>query len=341
LKAGFGRYGLALVLALALAGGVLYVAVNFLSKPALQKRTRLLMDTYCSISVPGDARVIPVIDRVLDHTEALDKKFNCLNPKSVIYAFNHRNVPITDPEIVKVLALSLQVARESNGIFDITVYPLVKLWGFYDKAPQRVPDPVAIRAALAKVDYRAVVIRDGKVYKLRPEIMIDLGGVAKGYAVGEAARQLTEAGIKSALVDFGGDVYAVGKLRGHPWRVGLQNPRGPNMLAVMELSDLSIATSGDYQRFFEIGGKRYHHIMDPATGYPSYKLISLTVIMQDATLTDAWTKVFFILGKEKALALAAQKPDLEIIGVDPDGKVFCSPGLEKNLQIQQVMEASK
>jgi thiamine biosynthesis lipoprotein len=299
----------------------------------IQKRTRFLMDTVCTIYIPGPKTVLPVIDKALDRAEEIDKKFNCLNPDSPIYAFNHNNKPIRDPEIVEVAQKALAVARQSDGALDITVYPLVRLWGFFGKQGPRLPSEREIKECLKHVGYKYVAVQNGEVRKLRPDIQIDLGAVAKGYAVDEAAKILKQAKIRSALVDFGGDIYAIGEIRNRPWTVGIRNPRGEGEVGGFEISDLSTATSGDYERFFEKDGVRYHHILDPKTGYPSRGLISATVISADATLADAWSTATFVLGKEKSLALAEKTEGLQgVVLITPDGKISSSSQLARNFE---------
>jgi thiamine biosynthesis lipoprotein len=231
------------------------------------------------------------------------------------------------------VAKTLEVSRQSGGALDITVYPLVQSWGFFGPQGPHLPAPREIQEDLRHVGYQYVTVQAGVVRKLRPDIRIDLGAVAKGYAVGEAAKVLEAARISSALVDFGGDIYAVGTHHRRPWTVGVRNPRGEGVVGGFELSGRSTATSGDYERFFEQGGVRYHHILDPKTGYPSRGLISATVISSDATLADAWSTAVFVLGKEKSLALTEKTPGLEgAVLITPDGAITTSSQLEKNFK---------
>lgn len=298
--------------------------------PEMQQRGRFLMDTYCTIRIPGDRGVIAVIDRALDRMEEIDEKFNALSEHSALYAFNERNEPVADREIVDVVAAALKVSGESGGALDITVFPLVKLWGFYGPLPEnpRVPRQKEIDEQLRHVDYRALRIVDGKVIKLRNDVKIDLGAVAKGYAVKEAVKVLKDAGIASALIDAGGDIYALGKLNGKPWKIAIRNPRGEGVIGVMELSDVSAATSGDYERFFEKDGVRYHHILDPKTGLQARGLMSATVVTPDPLLGDALSTTLFVLGREKALRLIERRPGTGAVLVTPDGEISSSPGVK-------------
>ncbi|MDD5686537.1 MAG: FAD:protein FMN transferase [Elusimicrobia bacterium] len=304
---------------------------NFFNKEKIQKQTRFLMDTYCAIQVPGNTEVLKIIDKALDRIEEIDRKFNALNPKSPIYEFNNNDVPISDPEIVGLIKICQQVSEQSNGSFDITVYPLVKLWGFYDK-DMHVPAAKDIAECLKKIGYKNLLIKDGKLIKIKKYIKIDLGAIAKGYAVEEALKVLKNAGVKSALIDAGGDIYAIGKLKDKPWKVGVRNPRGEGVMGILEVSELSMATSGDYERFFEKDGVRYHHILDPKTGYPARGLMSVTVISPNPTLADAWSTALFVIG-EKGMDIVEKTSIAEAIMVTTENKILYSSGLKENLKI--------
>lgn len=305
----------------------------------MQKQTRFLMDTYVTIEIPGDADVAKVIEKALDRMEQVDRKFNVLNQESPLYRFNHENVPITDPEIIGLIQTALEVSKVSGGAFDITVYPLVDLWGFFRGAPA-VPAQSDIAASLKMVGWRKLSIRNGSLTKLDKNVEVDLGGIAKGYAVGEALKVLKGAGITSALIDAGGDIYAVGQLHGNPWKVGVRNPRGEGVMGVLEVSDLTVVTSGDYERYFEKDGVRYHHILNPETGYPANELVSVTVICDDAVLADGLSTALFVLGSQKGMELVKSLPGVDVMMVTREGKVLCSPGLQGNMTLAKVQAAA-
>jgi FAD:protein FMN transferase len=294
--------------------------------PALQRRTRFLLDTYCTLQAQGGPEILASLDRVLDEIAKLDVKFNAINPASPIYAFNHRDEPITDPEIVGVVQQALEVGRASAGALDITIYPVVELWGFYGETPRR-PSSQDLNRERAKVDYRQLKVEAGRVTKSHPKVRLDLGAVAKGYAVKRAVELLRAEGIRSALVDFGGDVFALGRLGRRTWKVGVQDPRGTGVIGVLILTDSSVATSGDYERFFEQDGVRYHHLLDPATGEPARGLRSVTVLTPDAVLADAWSTAFFVRGPEWTAAYCEQHPELQALWVDAAGAVKASRGM--------------
>ncbi|MDP2646846.1 MAG: FAD:protein FMN transferase [Desulfobacterales bacterium] len=301
----------------------------------LEKQTRFMMDTYVTIYAVGpQGRSVEAVNAALDRMQEVDVKFNALNPVSPVYAFNHRGVPIADPEILEIVRLALQIARESDGAFDITVQPLIELWGFYGEA-RRLPEPGEIKASLENVGYRQLILADGKLEKRNPGLRIDLGGIAKGYAVKEAAAVLRAKGITSGLIDAGGDVFALGKKGPQLWKVGIRAPRGDKLLGYIEVEDLAVMGSGDYERFFIQDGRRYHHIFNPATGYPTQGVTATTLIHPDPVLADAWNTAIFILGPDKGLKLVEKMPGMEAIMVTEAGEILFTSGMKNALNTIQ------
>jgi len=297
--------------------------------PAMRKQTRLLMDTYVTIQALGrapatDSAIVAAFTRLED----IDREFNHLDSTSPVYAFNIRNVPLTDPELVAVVRAAVAVSEASGGSFDITVEPLVRLWGFYGDHPA-VPAQRQIDSCLKLVGYRNLVVESGRVTKRNPETKIDLGGIAKGYALDEAARVLRAGGIQSALIDIGGDILAVGRKGNKKWRIGVRDPRGEDVVAVVPAEDVAAVTSGDYERFFfGPDSVRYCHIIDPATGRPAHGVASATVLMRDPLTAQGWSKVLFIRGKD-ALPLIEQAGGIEALLVTDKHEVISSAGWPK------------
>ncbi|MFH1776849.1 MAG: FAD:protein FMN transferase [Candidatus Omnitrophota bacterium] len=297
----------------------------------VEKQTRFMMDTYVTISAVGARKItLPAINLALDRMQEIDVKFNRLNPKSPLFAFNHQGVAISDKEIVTVVAAALQVAKDANALFDITVAPLIDLWGFNENEPH-LPSQQQIRETLTKVGYEHLSINNGILEKDNPDIAIDLGGIAKGYAVSEAVKVLKASGISAALVDAGGDVYAMGKKGRMSWHIGIQAPRQENLLGYLEIEDLAVMGSGDYERFFMKDGKRYHHILNPKTGCPADELAGITVVYPDPMLADAWATALFVLGPKKGMEIVAKIPRMEVMFVDTSDKIIYSSGLKKIL----------
>ncbi len=301
------------------------------SRP-IQSQTRFLMDTYCTIQVPGGIEVLTVIEKAFGRIEEIDAKFNALNPESPLYDFNNNNTPIVDEEIIALVQKALDVSKTSEGKFDITIFPLVELWGFYGESPS-LPCQEKINDLLEIVGNRNLVIENGQLIKKKEEVKIDLGSIAKGYAIGEAKKVLERAGITSGLIDAGGDIYALGTNYGKPWVIGIRNPRGDGVVGALEASDMAVITSGDYERFFEKDGMKYHHILDPDTGYPARSMVSVTVISPDPALADAWSTALFILGKDKGLKIVDGLQAIQTFMITGDGEKIHSSGMQVDTQL--------
>lgn len=284
------------------------------------------MDTYVTIQAQGNERVIEAIHRAFERMEAVDKKFNILEPSSALFRFNHQSMPLTDTEILALMDRAMAIHAASDGAFDITVYPLIELWGFFRKSPA-LPAQREIDALLAHVGVSHLRREEGRISKGNRATQIDLGGIAKGYAIQAGIEALRAAGVTSALVDAGGDLYALGTLNGTPWRIGIRNPRGEGIVGDVEVADMAVVTSGDYERYFLQDGRRYHHLLNPRTGYPARGLSSVTVMSKDPVKADAFATAVFILGKEKGLALVNATPDLEAFFITEEGARFASSGL--------------
>jgi FAD:protein FMN transferase len=286
-----------------------------------------MMDTYVTISALGPGpKASAGIDSAFARLEQISHKFNHLDSTSPLYAFNERNVPIADPEIIHVLAAAQRISVLSGGAFDVTVEPLVRLWGFYDSCPA-LPEQRQIDSCLRFVGYQNLIIGDSRVTKKNPETRIDLGGIAKGFGLAEAARVLRQAGLDSALIDLGGDVYAIGRKGDEPWKVGIRNPRGDGVVGIVSLRNLAAVTSGDYERYFwGPDSVRYCHILDPHTGWPARGFSSTTVLMRDPLLAQGFSKVLFILGPD-ALSLADSTDHFEAVLITDSMKAITSAGL--------------
>jgi thiamine biosynthesis lipoprotein len=232
-----------------------------------------------------------------------------------------------EPHTFAVLARSLRLWRESDGAFDITVEPLVRAWGFIG-GPKRVPSEAEVREAFAKVGAGDVVLDSvGHTVRFRrPGMRVDLGGIAKGYAVDLAMAALRAHGVENALVDASGNMMAVGGPYWHPaetppsWRIGLRDPRdklGRYHFARVQLTQEGISTSANYEQFVAQDGKNYGHILDPRTGRPAEGLLAVTVVAANATTTDAWDTPLFVLGLDAGRRKALQRTDLHAILVAP------------------------
>lgn len=229
-------------------------------------------------------------------------------------------------ETFAIVQRALAYARMFNGYFDISVGAVVDVWGFNGDEEVAIPNEALLAKLVGLVDYTRVILsaQDTTVFLSKPGMKLDLGGIAKGYAIDRAAAVLKENGVVDFLINAGGDIYASGfKFGEKKWRVGLQHPRQRNeLLATFELHEMAVATSGDYERFKMIDGKRYHHIIDPKTGFPARLNQSVTVFARSAEEADVWATFLFIVGKEPlAEQGSASTPDA--IFVNAAGEIDC------------------
>ena len=231
-------------------------------------------------------------------------------------------------EMTGLLDRAEAFARLSGGAFDITYAAVGHL---YDYRARVKPSEAALASAKEAVGWRHLVLdRQARTVRFaRPGMRIDLGGFAKGYAVDNATRILRASGVAHAMVSAGGDSRVIGDRRGRPWSIGVRDPRrgSGEMVAVLPLVDVSISTSGDYERYFDEGGERFHHLIDPATGRSPRGVHSVTVLGEDGLTCEALSKTVFVLGADQGLALLATQPGVDAVVVDADGKLHYSAGL--------------
>jgi thiamine biosynthesis lipoprotein len=300
--------------------------------PVEETRTGFALGTVCSVSLfkNGKSEIYAKIFSRLSEIEAVmsANELPCggISELGRINQNAGKQAVSASAELIAVLQRALYFAEITGGAFNPAIGPLVKLWGIGTENA-RLPDENAIRNALALADYRDVEIdADRQTVFLKHEGMsLDLGGIAKGYAADEVVKILTEAGIRRAIIDLGGNIYAHGsKNKNQKWRIGVQNPllsRG-EYLAAEEVADKALVTSGVYERFFEEDGIRYHHILDTKTGYPvAAGLLSVTIITANSTDADALSTSLFALGYEKSAALLPLFPGTEAVFVFEDATI--------------------
>ena len=270
------------------------------------------------------------IDAVIAEMHRIDELMSHYKPESQLSQINREaaNGPAkVDAELAALIARALEFSELSGGAFDITYASVGYL---YDYREHRHPSEAQIQAALPAISWRHVVVdrQASTVRFTQPGVRIDLGGIAKGYAVDSAARILQARGIRNATVSAGGDSRILGDRRGRPWIIGIRHPDDPDrVIARIPLEDAAISTSGDYERYFNENGVRYHHIIDPHTGKSPVGVRSVTVIGPNATLTEGLTKSVFVMGPERGLALIETQEGVDAVVVRSDGRVFYSKGL--------------
>ena len=241
---------------------------------------------------------------------------------------------IAPPDLFHVIVLADKISKETAGVFDISFKPLGWLWNVkHRKIP---PSDKEIKKALKQVNYKNIILnRIKKTLFLKQKGMhIGLGGIAKGYAAKEAANILKDSGIKNFIINAGGDLFVEGKKGSKYWTSGIKNPNNKRKIFLKFRIKKSgaVVTSGDYERYFKHKGKKYHHIIDPRTGYPATGIKSVTVFSADPTIADAYATSFFILGYERSLEITKKHKDLAFIMVDENNKIFKSPHLTKYIE---------
>lgn len=266
--------------------------------------------------------------------EALASEWRDASPLSLLNRGAGGGAQPLPPELFTLIAKGLELGRVTGGAFDVSWAAMRGVWRF-GRASPRVPPRARVLAARELVDYRRVEIdaRSRAVRLPLKGMALGLGGIAKGYALARAAALLRARGIDSFLLSAGGQVL-VGAREDRPWRVGIRDPRGvPDArIATLELREVSVATSGDYERYFVHEGRRYHHVIDPRTGYPTRGLRSATVICKDATRADALSTALMVLGLEKGRALLERLKGVEAVFVDAAGRLSATPGMAASLR---------
>ena len=276
-----------------------------------------------------------IIDKALKLCDKYEKIFSRTLPESEIYALNHGTLPMEDgcyllsEECAALIEKGLYYSELSGGAFDITIEPVSSLWDF-TSGEKIVPDAETIAEKQACVGYEDVELKGNKLRFKKEGMGIELGAVAKGYIADKVKEYLVSEGVKSAVIDLGGNVLCVGeKPDGKPFKIGIQKPfadRSETVSAV-EIAGTSVVSSGIYERYFEKDGKLYHHILDPATGYPYENgLVSVTVLSEESADGDGLSTACFALGLEKGLELIEQTPDTEAMFITEDGEMHFSKG---------------
>jgi thiamine biosynthesis lipoprotein len=240
------------------------------------------------------------------------------------------------PETIEVIEKSLEMSRRSEGAFDITFAAMHGLWKFDEDMDHTIPAPEEVEKRRKLISWRDVVVnaKADTVKLRRPGMRMSLGGIAKGYAVDRCAAVLRAAGIQNFMVQAGGDLYVAGRKGSAQWMVGVRDPRGGprDIIARMPIEDHAFSTAGDYERGFVLNGRRYHHIIDPKTGYPATASREVTIFAPNAFLADALDDPVFILGPEKGMKLVDSYPGCATLIVDAQNKVWVSKSLEGKLQ---------
>ena len=284
----------------------------------LFERKRIVMDTLVSITIY--AKQEPEnwqqhVEQAFEKMQRIEDLATSFNDSSDVGQLNlnagqkgisvHKNV-------LEILKEAREVAENSEGAFDVTVLPLLRLWNFKSSNP-RVPTEAEVSEKRELIDFRKIVIKDDKVFLLEAGMGVDLGAIAKGYAVDKAVEVLENYDYKDFMVEAGGDLRAVADTLTQGQRtIWVRHPRkSAEFFAKIKMDETAVASSGDYERFFEVNGKRFHHILNPMTGYPGSPVVSVTIFSQTTALADAYATAVFVLGPEKGLDFIEKLPETE------------------------------
>ena len=275
----------------------------------LYKDTQVLMGTFIEVISPDkDAGRI-----VLAEFKRIEDLLSKYKETSEVSQLNKLGEVKASPDTLYVIKKSKEFYGLSGGAFDITVGPLITLWGFTTKH-YRVPTEYEIRKTRALVGSNKIIV-DENNFKVRfssPGMSIDLGAIGKGFALDCALRELKKHNINSCLINAGGQIYCLGKRFGRPWRIALKDAREGEHMKIRLLENQGVSTSGDYEQYFLHNGKRYSHIFDPKTGYPvDNGVVSVTVIAENNLVADALSTTIFVMGKEKGMALLKHFPGVQ------------------------------
>ncbi|EPX56843.1 Thiamin biosynthesis lipoprotein ApbE [Cystobacter fuscus DSM 2262] len=322
-------------------------------EPRVRTETRPMMGTHVTVTLVGGTsrKAREGFDGAFAAFTRVNEVMNEWRPDSALSEVNRRAgdgsfVPVPE-DLCAALRRAVRGAEQTGGLFDPTWAALRGLWRFGTELTPTLPDPAELKNRCALISYRGLEFApeaDGGgagcgVRLARAGMQLGLGGLAKGWGVDQAVEKLRALGFRDFFVQAGGDFYAAGKKAGRPWKVGIREPRGEpgRVFAVLEVSDAAFSTSGDYENFFLLDGKRYHHIINPRTCYPAMASRSATILAPSAVDAEVLTKSVFILGGEAGLALA-QKHGASAVVVTAEGEVLTSPGLRGKLRLTRGSE---
>jgi len=312
-------------------------------KEPLYQEQGYVFGTLVDVSIYGEepARAKLAVSEVLQEFQRLHDSLHAWQPSELSElnaAFAQGESKIITPELAGLLQDAAHISAQSQGVFNPTIGGLIQLWGFQADEFQPVqPDEKKLQEMVRKNPQMSnIVIENNRAHSLNKAVKLDLGGYAKGYALDRAAALLRARGIRHALVNIGGNIIALGQHGKRAWRVGIQHPRKSGALATLELHDgEAIGTSGDYQRYFELNGKRYCHLIDPRTGYPMQGVQAVTILTRGihaGTLSDAASKPLFLAGVNGWRAGATQMNLPEALLVDAQGGIHLTAALQKRLE---------
>lgn len=304
-----------------------------------QHDTGFIFGTVYHITYQSDKNLQKEIEAQL---KKVDASLSPFNEKSIISKVNRNETVKVDEMFTEVFTLAEQISKETGGAFDITVAPLVNVWGFGFKSGTE-PTQQVLDSIRNLVGYQKVQLAQGIVKKQNPNIMLDCSAIAKGYGTDVVARYLKKQGIKNFMVEIGGEIVTCGNSEKRvPWRIGVNKPTddslqiNQDLQTVLNVTDMAMATSGNYRKFYYKNGKKYAHTIDPKTGYPvQHNILSATVLTKDCATADAYATSFMVMGLDKAKQVLEKHPELLAYFIYSDGKgenqIWYSPSMEQKI----------
>lgn len=294
------------------------------------RREVFAMDTIMDLTVYG-ADGGEAMNQAVNLIHRYETLFSVTNPDSDVAKINRADgeAVSVSSETWELLERGLAVSESTDGAFDVSIYPLVKAWGF-TTGKYRVPERAEREQALKKVDYRKIRLLPDNRVQIEKGMELDLGAVAKGYLSQKLMELFRKCGVDSAIVSLGGNVQTMGrKENGEPFVVGITDPAdGSGIYGTLTVENRAVVTSGIYQRYFTEGGRQYHHIMDKSTGMPAENgLASVTVVTEDGARADALATALYVMGEKRALEYQKANPDIELVLIRRDGTCFATSGL--------------
>jgi thiamine biosynthesis lipoprotein len=303
-----------------------------------QARVSMGSELRVSIWTPDEAAATRAASAVFTEFDRLESLMSVWRQGSDIQRLNAAaggSAVAVSPDVIAVLQDARQISEWTGGRFDVTFGALSDLWRFDHDQDNSIPDMNEVRRRLPLIDYRALEIdeRAGTARLARAGMRAHLGGIGKGFAIDKGVAILRRAGFRDFMIQSGGDLYAAGLKDGKPWRVGVQDPRGPagRTFATVDLSDSTFSTSGDYERSFMKDGRRYHHIIDPKSGLPAQGCRSVTILAPNATLADGLSTGVFLLGPAEGMALVNRVAGVDALIVSSANEVLATPRLKSRL----------
>ena len=294
--------------------------------------TRLLMGTVVEVIVIGDKEDVArkSIADAFSAMERVDRLMSNFKGDSDISRINKgagSKAVAVDSDVVEVIKKSIYYSEISNGAFDITVGGVEELYDFEDEG--RIPEEEKFKNSVSLIGYRNIAIKGNTVRLMKKGMKLDLGGIAKGYAIDKGIDAIRKNGVADALVNASGDIRTIGESENGQWKIGVLHPReNGRIIDTLLMKDISVATSGDYRKYFISGGKRYHHILNPSTGLPTEGVQSVTIIAPFAVDADALATAVFVMGKKNGMKLVEKLKDIEGIINYSDGLVVYSSGIK-------------